>query len=333
MKKSARVQRAIQNYLFDHRALATGLDWTKGLILAVVSSAIFAFGFACFITPADPTGFTIITGGVSGVSQNVAIIFKLIFGFVPENNLVQSIGYFVINIPLLIFAILKIGKRFGIFSVITVALTSLFISLFSSAEFSHIIASSDILDNNILTRVLIGAVCTGASSAVAFVGDISCGGLDIISYYISNRKSTSLGKYSIAINTCIIGLYSFLKILEEPSQWDVGVFSILYSIIYLFVCGLVIDFIHLRNKKVLLQIITANEKMSDILIAYFPHGATISRATGAYTHADREVIWMVVSSNEVKRFVKVAKKVDPHVFISSIPINQVYGNFYTKPVE
>ena len=132
------------------------------------------------------------------------------------NLLIVSKVLFLVLIifTLLAFAIFKIGKRFGIFSIITVGLTSLFISLFSSAEFSHIIASSDILDNNILTRVLIGAVCTGASSAVAFVGDISCGGLDIISYYISNRKSTSLGKYSIAINTCIIGLYSFLKILE-----------------------------------------------------------------------------------------------------------------------
>ena len=333
MKKSVKIQRAIHNYLFDHRILATGLDWTKGLILAIASSAIFAFGFTCFVTPADPSGFTIITGGVSGLSQNVAIIFELIFGFVPPNNLIQSVGYFVINIPLLIFAIAKIGKRFGIFSVITVGLTSLFIWLFSNASFSHAIASSDILGNNTLTRVLIAAICTGASSAVAFIGDISCGGLDIVSYYISMRKSTSLGKYSIAINTCIICLYSVLKIIQDPSKWDVGVFSLLFSTLYLFICGLVIDFIHLRNKKVLLQIITSNEKMSDILIANFPHGATISRATGAYTHADREIIWMVVSSNEVKRFVKVAKKVDQHVFISSVPVNQVYGNFFTKPVE
>ena len=147
------------------------------------------------------------------------------------------------------------------------------------------------------------------------------------------RKSTSIGKYSIAINTCIIACYSILKLFDVPGQWDISVFSMLYSIIYLFICGLVIDFIHLRNKKVLLQIITSNEKMSDILIANFPHGATISRATGAYTHAEREVIWMVVSSNEVKRFIKVCKKVDQHVFISSIPINQVYGNFFTRPVE
>ena len=336
MKKTARIQRAIQNYMFDHRAVATGVDWTKGFILAVLSSAIFAFGFSCFITPdlsLGDEGFTIITGGVSGLSQNVAIIFKLIFGFVPPNNLIQSIGYFVINIPLLAFAIFKIGKRFGIFSIITVGLTSLFISLFSSAPFSQAIAASGILNHDTLTRVLIGAICTGASSAVAFVGDISCGGLDIISYYISNKKSTSIGKYSIAINTCIIGLYSILKIIELPGQWEVGVFSMLYSVIYLFICGLVIDFIHLRNKKILLQIITSNEKMSDILLANFPHGATISRATGAYTHADREIIWMVVSSNEVKRFVKVARKVDQHVFISSVPVNQVYGNFFTKPVN
>ena len=335
MKKTARIQRAIQNYLFDHRVLNTALDWTKGMILAIISSAIFAFGFACFITPgpnADPA-FTIITGGVSGVSQNIAIIFKLIFGFLPPDNLIPSVAYFVINIPLLIFAFFKIGKRVGIFSLITVGLTSLFISLFSQADFSKVIADSDILNHDTLTRVLIGAICTGASSAVAFVGDISCGGLDIISYYISNKKSTSIGKYSIAINTLIIATYSLLKLADVPGQWEISVFSMLYSIIYLFICGLVIDFIHLRNKKILLQIITSNEKMSDILLANFPHGATISRATGAYTHADREIIWMVVSSNEVKRFVKVARKVDQHVFISSVPVNQVYGNFFTKPVN
>lgn len=335
MKRAARIQRNIQNYLFDHRALGFILDCIQGLFFAVLSSAIFAFGFACFITPWKEAAapFTIITGGVSGLSQNVAIIFELIFGFQPENNLIQSIGYFVINIPLLIFAFFKVGKRFGIFSIITVACTSLFISLFSAADWSQAIAGSPILDENTLTRVLVGAICTGASSAVAFVGDISCGGLDIISYYISNKKSTSLGKYSIAINTCIIALYSVLKIVENPAEWTVGVFSILFSILYLFICGLVIDFIHVRNKKVQVQIITSNEKMSDVLLAYFPHGATVSRAQGAYTHADREIIWMVVSSTEVKKLVRVAKKVDQHVFISSIPITQVYGNFYNRPVN
>lgn len=335
MKKSQRIQRNIQNYLFDHRALGFILDCIQGLFFAVLSSAIFAFGFAAFITPFNGSDapFTIITGGVSGLSQNVAIVFELIFGFVPANNLIQSIGYFVINIPLLIFAFFKIGKRFGIFSIITVACTSLFISLFSSASWSQTLAGSKILDENTLTRVIIGAICTGASSAVAFVGDISCGGLDIVSYYISNKKSTSLGKYSIAINACIISLYSILKIVEDPEQWTIAVFSILFSILYLFICGLVIDFIHVRNKKVQVQIITSNEKMSDVLLAYFPHGATVSRAQGAYTHSDREIIWMVVSSTEVKKLVRVAKKVDPHVFISSIAISQVYGNFYNKPIS
>ena len=78
---------------------------------------------------------------------------------------------------------------------------------------------------------------------------------------------------------------------------------------------------------------TNNSKMSNILLAYFPHGATITHATGAYTNGEKEVIYMVVSSNEVNKLIKVAKKVDEHVFISAIPLEQVYGNFFSKPVE
>ena len=89
----------------------------------------------------------------------------------------------------------------------------------------------------------------------------------------------------------------------------------------------------LINIKLIQKIITSNEKMANILLAYFPHGATIGNAIGAYTHSEREVIWMVVSSSEVRKVIKVAKKVDEHVFISAIPLNQVYGNFYSKPVE
>ena len=333
MKKSTKIKRAVNNFLFDHQALKISLESAWSLIVAVACAAIFAFGFVCFITPADPVnGFTIITGGVSGLSQNIAIIVRIIFHEEPANNLIQSLGYFVINIPLVIFAYFTISKKFAIFSLVNVGITSLFISWFSASGWAQEIANSTILDNNTLTRVLIAAICTGASSALSFKGDISCGGMDIISYYIGMKKSTTVGKYTIIINIFIISLFSFLKLIENPSRWEVSVYSILYSSIYLFICGLVVDSIHLRNKKIQLQIITSSDKMSDILLAYFPHGATVARATGAYTHTDRNVIWMVVSNAEVKKVIRVAKRVDPHVFISSIPLSQVYGNFFNKPI-
>ena len=42
---------------------------------------------------------------------------------------------------------------------------------------------------------------------------------------------------------------------------------------------------------------------------------------------------MTVSSTEYKKVLAIARKVDPLAFISVFSVVQVYGNFYSKPVE
>ena len=96
---------------------------------------------------------------------------------------------------------------------------------------------------------------------------------------------------------------------------------------------LVVDFVNIRNKKVQIQIITSFADISSVLIANFPHSTTIVRGKGGYSHADKNVLYMVVSSNEVKRVVNLVKKVDSHSFITVTSLIQAYGNFYIKPVE
>lgn len=330
MRKVEKLKKSINNYLFDHYNLKKCLEYVVSFGFSILGSAAFAFGFCCFINA--PAGqFTLVTGGASGVSQVIALVIRMIFNFDPPNNIVYSVTYFVINIPLLIFAFLKISKKFAIFSTISALLSSIFCSLFTT--FSEPIMTSSILDGNVLARVIFAGICTGISSAICFKGDISCGGIDIITYYIGMKKSSTIGKYSVIINCFVIAAFAVCKIIEIPGDYSNAVFIVFFSTIYLLVCGLIIDYINSRNKKVELQIITTNPKMSLILLAYFPHGATINSATGAYTHNEKFIIWMVVSTNEVKKAINVAKKVDEHVFISSIPLRQVYGNFYSKPID
>ena len=81
------------------------------------------------------------------------------------------------------------------------------------------------------------------------------------------------------------------------------------------------------------QIITASEYLAPVLIANFPHGATVVDAEGAYSHSPKKIVYMVVSSSQVKDVVNLSRKVDPHAFISVTSLVQVYGNFFIKPVE
>ena len=339
-KKALRLRKQLDNFLFDHYIIKTILHYLGGFAVAAICAAIFAFGFSCFTTPADPEGFTLATGGVSGISQIISLAIEMIIGRHIANNLVQSIGYTVLNIPILLFSFFKISKRFTIFTLVNVILSSVFISLFSSTGVAQHVAQFEFIPgdattaplNSTIVRVLFAGICTGLSSAVAFAAGISCGGIDVIAYYFGARKSTQVGRYGVIINAFIVITYAILKAIGRNS-FAYGTYSIFFSIIYLMEVGLIIDTINLRNKKIEMQIITSKEHMPEIIIANFPHSATIIRGKGAYSGAEKTMFFMVVSSSEVKKVVNIAKKIDEHVFITATPLKQVYGNFFIKPLE
>lgn len=341
MKKIDRFKKKTNDFLFDHFILSRILINTKQLVLSILAAAIFAFGFCSFATPAPviPEGahsFTIVTGGLSGISQNIALVIQLTTGYDIGRNTVQAISYFVLNLPLVIFAFFKIGKRFSIYTFINVICTSGFISLFSLPNgIGDNIASNPFLSSDaaVLARTIFAGVCTGLSSAVAFRADCSCGGIDIVTYYFALRKSTAVGKYGAVVNGVVVSLYGILLMVKDPADWDQGIVSILFSIAYLLSVAIVIDAINLRNKKVQLTFISKNLNLPHVLIANFPHGATEVEAHGVYSGADELVVYMVVTSYEVKKVVALAQKVDPRVFITVTPLAQVYGKFFIKPIE
>ena len=338
MKKVERIKKKINDFMFDHFILSRVLGHGKQLILSVLAASIFAFGFCSFATPYinSEHPFTIVTGGLSGISQNIALVIELITGHQIGHNTIQAISYFALNLPLIIFAFFKIGKRFSIYTLINVAATSGFMTLFSmSGGVGEYISANTFIDHQaaVLVRVIFAGVCTGLSSAIAFRADSSCGGVDIVTYYFALRKSTTVGKYGAVVNGVVVSLYGILLMVKDPSDWDQGVISILFSIAYLMTVALIIDAINLRNKKVQLTFISKNPNLSHVLIANFPHGATEVAAHGAYSGAEEIITYMVVTSYEVKKVIALAKRVDDRAFITVTPLSQVYGKFFIKPIE
>ena len=147
------------------------------------------------------------------------------------------------------------------------------------------------------------------------------------------KKSSLIGKYGVIVNSFVVLLYFILLLISRPNDWGNNLVLVLFSVLYLFIVSLVIDLINIRNKKVQLSITTNKEHMASTLTSVFPHGATVTHAQGAFSGREEETIIMIVSSTEVNKAVSVAKKVDPNAFIIASPVNQVYGNFFIKPVE
>jgi uncharacterized membrane-anchored protein YitT (DUF2179 family) len=330
-------------WTYRHIAWKYILEYSWTFLVCTASAFIFAIGFKTFMTP-NNTGATgsaamkLVSGGMSGISQNITLILQIIFPQWQINeDLSYGILYFVLNIPIFLLAWFGIGKRFAIFTLINVIEVSLFSNLFGNLNWDFLTHVSKFVQENgaMLSRALFAGVCTGLSSALAFKVDISAGGIDVVSYYIATKKRTSVGKYTVLLNSVTVILFAVLT--ATKAGWDDTTGSafatVLYSFLYMLVVMLVIDLIHVRNKKCEVRVVTAMPQLSEVLLANIPHGATLQKGVGAFSGEEKTIISMVISSYEVDALVKLVQKEDPRAFVQVTTLTQVYGRFYVPPIK
>lgn len=348
MTRKTGIIQQFKNKVDTKPKLKVVLEYAYLLVLVTLSALSYALAFRIFINPSvealssHSTGNTqvlFVGGGVSGFSQNIVKLLYDIIGLQNiSRNVLQSILYFIFNIPVFILGWLKIGKRFTIFSIINVSLASLFISILPPSVETLVLYDSQ------LTRTLFAGILAGFSAAIAFKGNVSSGGMDIIAYFFANRKSEGVGKYNISFNFIVVSLYFVLNLIQPGANLEavanpnvtkvnIAITSFISSVLYLVMTSFVIDLINVRNKKSQMQIITNDENLAQILIANFPHGATTVKGVGAYSNNEKNVIYMTVSSTEVADVVRLVQEVDEKAFINVTDLRQVFGKFYIKPVK
>lgn len=289
---------------------------------------------------------SLVSGGASGFSQVVTRILSFTGMFKAgsgiEENTIISILYIAINIPFLILAWTKIGKKFTIYTLLNIGFSSMFLKIIPASwcEITNIY-------NDYLARALVGGICTGLGTGIAFAVGSSTGAVDIISLFFAEKKSTSVGKYSMVLNTITVVTYTLLHFILSPSDvkfqndlagaaWNQGMHQTtmaLYTIVYFFVSAKLLDLINIKNKKVELQVFTADPNMAKVLISGFPHACTLVSGIGGFTGTPRHIIYMVVSKSELNRAIKVMREADPNCFVSVLSTYQVYGKFYIKPLD
>lgn len=342
------------DWLFDHEPVKNGLTLAWTLLVLTFSAFMFAFGYKAFLNPtsivhpADPNiepGFRIVSGGASGLSQTfivaIYLIGKCFNGGTPiviNEDLIYSIIYFALNVPVILLAFFGIGKRFALCTLYNVGMATLFTNILSLDAFAPFLtAISQFTNQNggMLARAIFAGVCTGISSGVAYKVDSSAGGIDVIAYYIALKKNVLVGKYSIAINIGIIVSFTILTAANE-NFGENGVFALavaLYSVVYMLVTGAIVDLINRRNKKCQIEVVTDNPELGKILIANIPHAATIIKGEGAFSGKEHYIVQIVISFYEVKKTVQIIRESDPRAFIKVMDLHQVYGRFFLMPIR
>ncbi len=251
----------------------------------------------------EPSG--VYSSGATGLAQIISTLSERFW----QLNIPISLGFYAINIPLLITAWYKIGHKFTVFTFITVSFSALFIQFVP-----HLTLVDDPLMNAIF-----GAIVMGAGIGYALRNNVSSGGADIVSILVRKKTGKNVGVTSTAIN---IGITMMAGVLFG---WEYA----LYSLVSVFVVGQLTDAIYIKQKRMQATIITNQPKRVIAKIHKKLHrGVTIiNEAEGAYAHEKKAVLITIITRAEFNDFKYLMKKADPNAFISVAENVQIIGKF------
>lgn len=268
-------------------------DDLKHLIIIIIGSVIISCAFNLFFIPHN-----ILSSGLSGI----AIMLGLITPF--DTGLLN----FVLNLPLLIIGTLKLGKRFIVFTIISVVVTSLALSIIPVAS----IASEPILSS------IFGGVIGGLGAGVILRASGSSGGFDILAVLLTRKKDIPLGSILSGLNAVVVIFSGFIF------GWD----SALNTLIGIYASGKVIDTIHTRHIKLTLMIVTKKgEEIQKKLLENFFRGITVMEGYGAYTGERKKILMTVITRYQLTDIKKLINETDPQAFVNITETKEVLGSF------
>ena len=295
------------------------------LVAVVVFTIIYGIGVSWFL---EASVVPLYTGGIPGVAQLVRDAMFVWFNIDVGDGF---LGIFVIvmNIPILLIGWFGISRKFTIHSLISVLLQALIIGWLPRVNFGlnsveHVLAAS------VLGGLLIGI---GAGGALKY--GTSTGGLDIIAQYYSLKKGKTVGFISMAMNVTIAILGGFIVGGKETTTGVVITGGVIasYTVIRIIISTIITDKVHTSYQFLSVDIITVvPQSLVDEILVKVYRGVTLMRVEGAYSRHEKTQIFVVISADELHTRLRLVKEVDPHAFIVTRPVRNVFGNFQRKTI-
>ena len=283
--------------------------WLR-IVAAVVGELIAAAALNLFIVPLN-----LYTGGIMGVCQLIRTFLQTQLGVTFGAYDIAGILYFLVNVPILLFAYKSLGLGLVAKTIICTVSYSLFYSIIP-------IPSAPIVDDY-LTACLLGGILTGIGSGIVLTCGCSSGGLDVIGLCLSKRGSSfTVGKFSLTFN---VFLYTACLILFSP---EVAISSVIYN----FFASMVLDRMHQQNVNVMALIFTHADEhiLGQFIIDKLNRGVTYWNGTGAYTGQGVHVLCVSLSKYEIEELLHAVRSIDPQAFLTVQEGVHVYGNFRKK---
>lgn len=270
----------------------------KNILFIAIGALIFSFGINYF-TIANHLS----EGGFTGIS----LVLNYIFGWSP------SIVILILNIPLFIVGWIKLGRNSIIYSIIGTLFVSLFLWL--TVSFQEPIS-------DLLLASLYAGVSVGVGLGIIFRYGGTTGGVDIIARLAFKYWGWSMGRTMFIFDAIVITISAFY----------IGRERAMYTLIAVFLGARIIDFVQEGTYAAKAATIISDHapEIAKKILNELDRGATLLKGRGGYTGSDKEVLYCVISRNELTRLKRIVYSIDNRAFVVVNDVHDVLGEGFEK---
>ncbi|MBL1215500.1 MAG: YitT family protein [Ignavibacteriae bacterium] len=293
-----------------------------------LGSAMMAIGIGIFLVDAR-----VVPGGASGLAMAMH--------YLSNNTIPVGMMVWVINIPLFLWGLKVLGKRFGVRTFYGFTISSFFIDFFrgdipglGSVRLQDSQTVQDLLKNDFLFLILVGAALLGAGLGLIFKFKGTTAGSDIVAAIMQKKFGVKPGQAIMFIDFFVIALAGFIIDTKDLSPDRPALSLTFYAIFLLFISARIIDIIidGFDYARMVYIISDKYEEISHAIMHDLSRGATALKTRGLYKNVEREVLTTVVTMKELGQLQDIIKEIDSDAFVIISNVHEVLGNGFRRRI-
>lgn len=288
---------------FLPNTLSEWLFLSRDYALIVAGAIIQAISVVVFLAPAD-----LAPGGVSGLA--------LILGRALPIPIAIGVWVLLLNLPLFVLGVRYLGGwRFLIRTIVTVALYGGITALLERAGVGSV-------TNDIVLNTLFGGIIGGIGMGMVFRAQATTGGTDILALLLVRWRSIPLSQSYLITDVIVIALAGL------AFGWE----KALYAVIALYVSGVAAETISegVHIGRTAFIITQRPDEVAQAVMTRMGRGVTRWTGIGAYTGAQRPILFIVISRAETSVLKALVAQVDPQAFVVIGQAQEVYGEGFRR---
>ncbi|HIV47478.1 MAG TPA: YitT family protein [Candidatus Acutalibacter stercorigallinarum] len=268
------------------------------LAFMAAGAVVYAVSVNAFTSPNN-----IAPGGVTGIATMLNYLFSTPIGLVA----------FLINIPIILWAVVEIGYKLVAKSVVAILLSSVAIDLLAPIIPSY--------QGNMILVALFAGLCEGLGLSLTFLRGATTGGTDMLARLLGRRMPhLSMGKLMLAVDGLIVLASAFVYGSIENAM---------YACIVIFVSTRLIDSIlygtDVGTGKLFFVMSPKVRQMGDRIIREVDRTVTYLDSHGGYTNEPGETMLCAVRRFEVFQVQAIIREEDRDAFVIVGDAGQITG--------